>query len=74
MEQLGHDNAKEEVTFAGTVLAHRTKQGWCALRGHPDRVYRAANTAIWRLPDDATAEEIRHEIGSVLDEDRPGPA
>jgi hypothetical protein len=61
-EDFSHDNLKGEVRYRGSAVATLMKQGWYPLMGNPEKIYRAAKGAIFGLPNDASAEDIRRAI------------
>jgi hypothetical protein len=71
-----HSDLKGEVYWGGEVIAFRTRKGWYRShlqggggKGSP-RVQKAVSNAIFSLPNDAPASELRRMIWSELSGDR----
>lgn len=56
-----HSNVNGVVSYQGSPLIILTRQGWYPLQGHPSLVVRAAQAAVWSLPNTASAEDLRRE-------------
>lgn len=59
-------DVKGEVSFRGKPVVVRTSKGWTPIESAPSTVGKAVREAIFSLPDDVSASELRREIVSRL--------
>jgi len=59
---FSHSDAHGVVSYKGFSVATKTKRCWYSVPGQPKAIQKAVAEAIWSLPNDASAQKMRHEV------------